>query len=863
MTYTHALVGAQTPSHQFPETGQTLQGKFLDYWNQNGGLPQQGYPITPEFYETSDVDGKTYLVQYFERAVFEYHPDANPAYHVQLSLLGSQFYKKYPGGAPGEQPNITPGSIFFPQTQKRLGGKFLDYWTRNGGVQRQGYPISDEFREVSELNGQTYTVQYFERAVFELHPDFAGGTYEVLLSHLGRYRLQAGTPTPTIASPVTPSSTPSNTVTTTSTATLTATATRTATPTRTTMSTPTATNTPTPSNTVTSTPTTSPTATSFTPTATGTRHTPTPTATHTVITTTPTASPSATSEPPSITPSYTPDGSPTIQPPITPPISTLGPTIAIDTPIEEVTDTAESTASIPTTTTTVMPTSTPTLGCNEDSPTMSTNLWTWLGVIIVLLEICAVLGLVIRRGLPFGVVLRETIVVIPIFGAVTTVLSAIAQAQLPLFGCKSDYTALGVGIVTAVAVWIPAAALYKHFGSANHAGSHNHTELRDRLNELAQVYKKYPQQTKATQADPSTPSPVPPSPEDIDNACKQIKAHIEQISRQVIPQRPQLINISDDNDVNLLKEITNDNLRVVEAHDYIMLWKWLHRAEEALMLLMPKEELLKAARHDRNRINGSKIRNSSELLRMLDSTQQGQNITPPAEQVYPDPIKLQRVREEVNRFRDSRRDYLAQARANLSHLARLVWLLVYVLAILGALTVTPLKGETEAQSVTYLSAVALYFLVGAIVGLLTRLYAALTSDVTLEDDYGLTQARLLNAPLLSGLAAVGGVLVFALLNPVLVPAPVPIIPNQSGDTHDTALTGLLSSFFNVETYPFGLLVAAIFGFAPNLLIRALQRQIEQYKEELKSTDASKSVPDEQDGTARSTSGGLTGGTKSP
>ena len=58
----------------FPETGKTVSGKFLQYWDGHGGLAQQGFPISEEIQETSDTNGKIYTVQYFERAVFEYHP---------------------------------------------------------------------------------------------------------------------------------------------------------------------------------------------------------------------------------------------------------------------------------------------------------------------------------------------------------------------------------------------------------------------------------------------------------------------------------------------------------------------------------------------------------------------------------------------------------------------------------------------------------------------------------------------------------------------------------------------------------------------------------------------------------------------
>ena len=55
-----------------------------------------------------------------------------------------------------------------------------------GGLAVFGYPLTEEFAEVSAEDGQPYTVQYFERARFEHHPEHAGTAYEVLLGHLGR-----------------------------------------------------------------------------------------------------------------------------------------------------------------------------------------------------------------------------------------------------------------------------------------------------------------------------------------------------------------------------------------------------------------------------------------------------------------------------------------------------------------------------------------------------------------------------------------------------------------------------------------------------------------------------------------------------
>jgi hypothetical protein len=177
---------AQGISRTFPETGKTVKGRFLEYWNQNGGLPQQGYPISEEMQETSDTDGKTYTVQYFERAVFEHHPDQPQPFDVLLSLLGVFYYnEKYGGNAPNQKVS-TDNPRRFTETGHTIGGVFRQYWESHGGLAQQGYPISDEFQEIDK-DGNPRTVQYFQRAVFEYHQEFAGTSNEVLLSLLGAF----------------------------------------------------------------------------------------------------------------------------------------------------------------------------------------------------------------------------------------------------------------------------------------------------------------------------------------------------------------------------------------------------------------------------------------------------------------------------------------------------------------------------------------------------------------------------------------------------------------------------------------------------------------------------------------------------
>jgi len=182
-----ALTTTPVSGRLFPETGQTVAGPFLTYWQGHGGLAQQGLPISGEFSEVNDLDNKPYTVQYFERAVFERHPANAAPFDVLLSQLGTfQYKRKYPNGAPNQQAN-TQNPRRFAETGHTLGGRFRTYWEAHGGLAQQGFPISEEFSEVSDLNHKPYLVQYFERAVFEYHPENAP-PFDVLLSQLGTFQ---------------------------------------------------------------------------------------------------------------------------------------------------------------------------------------------------------------------------------------------------------------------------------------------------------------------------------------------------------------------------------------------------------------------------------------------------------------------------------------------------------------------------------------------------------------------------------------------------------------------------------------------------------------------------------------------------
>jgi hypothetical protein len=80
--------------------------------------------------------------------------------------------------------------LYFLESGHTLGGVFRRFWETNGGVEKLGFPISEELREVNPLDGQERKIQYFERAVLEQHDDFSGSPNQVMLASVGRWVTQ-------------------------------------------------------------------------------------------------------------------------------------------------------------------------------------------------------------------------------------------------------------------------------------------------------------------------------------------------------------------------------------------------------------------------------------------------------------------------------------------------------------------------------------------------------------------------------------------------------------------------------------------------------------------------------------------------
>lgn len=187
----------------FPETGHSVGGRFLQYWQANGGLAVFGYPMTDELNE----QGRT--VQYFERQRFEYHSEQPRPYDVLLGRLGAELLERR--GIDWREQPTSPGQVagctYFALTQhnvcnQRAGAGFLTYWTTHGlqfdnqarpssaeSLALFGLPLTEPY-SYTNSSGDMVQVQWFERARFEWHPDNPQA-HQVLLGRLGAELLEA------------------------------------------------------------------------------------------------------------------------------------------------------------------------------------------------------------------------------------------------------------------------------------------------------------------------------------------------------------------------------------------------------------------------------------------------------------------------------------------------------------------------------------------------------------------------------------------------------------------------------------------------------------------------------------------------
>jgi hypothetical protein len=193
--------GAQTPgvylpewapptTVYIPETGQTIDGWFLDLWRESGGAGAFGNPITPEFTLPNG-----HVVQYYDYARFEYWPEGNgEGSSVVLGDIGAELRsvavprlafagaQSMPAAltaearawlplAEDEIQEDSPTWRYVPETGHSIYDAFKAFWEASGEQWYLGYPLTEEYT----VDGVAY--QTFERGQLAWRSDV--GVYMV------------------------------------------------------------------------------------------------------------------------------------------------------------------------------------------------------------------------------------------------------------------------------------------------------------------------------------------------------------------------------------------------------------------------------------------------------------------------------------------------------------------------------------------------------------------------------------------------------------------------------------------------------------------------------------------------------------
>ena len=349
------------------------------------------------------------------------------------------------------------------------------------------------------------------------------------------------------------------------------------------------------------------------------------------------------------------------------------------------------------------------------------------------------------------------------------------------------------------------------------------------------------------------------------NSMNQLKAQLDVIESQHHNKKWHLyqqvaLREARDGYNALTKKLSESSagLQWVLSTGYIDVWSTFHRAEEAMIEVEPVEMVIRGALHDKLAIQDSKMAHEVELLiklrravicldeamnvhfrrgreevdefeirklrSQLDRVAKKVGIDLEDDQTFGSDTSaliddtnqeamaratIREVRHTLNEFRDGLWEGLVRSRNHLMATIFVTGLVTHLLLCIAILTSAP-----KAPSML---AAASFYIIGAIAGLFGRIRReSINHNAT--NDYGLSIARLLATPPLSGLAGIGGVLIYStLLN------------------GHNMMTSFIADYVFVLNRPDYFLVAAIFGLAPNLIARSLQERSEKYFSALNSS----------------------------
>ncbi len=273
----------------------------------------------------------------------------------------------------------------------------------------------------------------------------------------------------------------------------------------------------------------------------------------------------------------------------------------------------------------------------------------------------------------------------------------------------------------------------------------------------------------------------------------------------------------------LIGEENGPALRWALAYGYVSVLRAIHRAEQEIMVLEPREDLLGDIQHDELALSRSSIANRDILLANLASARtaftangstsvwHGRSLARERAVEAEARLKAETVRRAIDQFRDDARDGIVRSRNQLLTLVLALGWLTFGMFGLAVLT--------DAAPIYLMSVLALYF-VGVGAALAGRLRIGSRQRATAED-FGLGQVRLLATLLMAGLAAVGGV--------YLVAAFPSLFPAQGAQINPVPA---LSTIFDLRSNTAALLYAAIAGLVPETLMNFILRGTDKLQSDL-------------------------------
>jgi hypothetical protein len=146
---TVANANAQENCRLFQETGKSICGIVLEYWEQHGGLAQHGYPFSDAADEVSY--GQRHRMQYFERSVLEIGSGPNNIAAVPLASM--RYARKYSKVLP-RQLKDAEGDLNGIDAQGVL-RLFASYWKSHGGLRNKAIRLPSWFLRRAILMAET------------------------------------------------------------------------------------------------------------------------------------------------------------------------------------------------------------------------------------------------------------------------------------------------------------------------------------------------------------------------------------------------------------------------------------------------------------------------------------------------------------------------------------------------------------------------------------------------------------------------------------------------------------------------------------------------------------------------------------